>query len=244
MNCPISPAMSRYLAVALALTLALLPLAGCQTESVVSRTCDAAEVLREFSLAGHPIPSSELASAKGIAILKETEGGLIIGGRGGKGVLVRRTADGKWSAPLAVDSGGLSVGVQVGVQGSSSVLVFQSDVAVDQAINAGDFSANEAEGALGPWGGGLRDAGGGVKVYTKSGGLYGGATLGNMKLTVNHESNAATYGHAASVEDILAGQSERPLGTGQLYKLLPDTGPSRSGSTRTASGENGSGGSD
>ena len=226
------------------LLLFLMPLAGCQTESVVSRSCDAAEVMRQFSLGGHPIPSAELASAKGVAIIKETEGGVIVGGRGGKGVLVRRTTDGKWSAPLAVDSGGLSVGLQVGLRGSGVVLVFQSDVAVDQAINAGDFSANEAEGSLGPWGGGLRDAGGGVKVYTRSGGLYGGATLGNMKLTVNHESNALTYGHSASVENILAGQTERPLGTGQLYKLLPETGPSRSGSTRTASGENGSGGTD
>jgi lipid-binding SYLF domain-containing protein len=235
--------MVRPILAALAVLLAL-PLAGCQTESVVSRSCDAAEVMRQFSLGGHPIPSAELASAKGVAIIKETEGGVIVGGRGGKGVLVRRTTDGKWSAPLAVDSGGLSVGLQVGLQGSGVVLVFQSDVAVDQAINAGDFSANEAEGSLGPWGGGLRDAGGGVKVYTRSGGLYGGATLGNMKLTVNHESNALTYGHSASVENILAGQTERPLGTGQLYKLLPETGPSRSGSTRTASGENGSGGTD
>jgi lipid-binding SYLF domain-containing protein len=224
------------------LLLFLIPLTGCQTESVVSRSCDAAEVMRQFSLGGHPIPSAELASAKGVAIIKETEGGVIVGGRGGKGVLVRRTTDGKWSAPLAVDSGGLSVGLQVGLQGSGVVLVFQSDVAVDQAINAGDFSANEAEGSLGPWGGGLRDAGGGVKVYTRSGGLYGGATLGNMKLTVNHESNALTYGHSASVENILAGQTPRPLGTGQLYKLLPETGPVRTagstgGSGRTASEE-------
>ena len=225
--------MVRPILAALAVLLAL-PLAGCQTESVVSRSCDAAEVMRQFSLGGHPIPSAELASAKGVAILKETEGGVIVGGRGGKGVLVRRTADGKWSAPLAVDSGGLSVGLQVGMQGSGVVLVFQSDVAVDQAINAGDFSANEAEGSLGPWGGGLRDAGGGVKVFTKSGGLYGGATLGNTKLTVNHESNALTYGHGASVEDILSGQTERPLGTGQLYKLLPETGPVRTAGSGNA----------
>ena len=58
-----------------------LPLAGCQTESVVSRSCDAAEVMRQFSLGGHPIPSAELASAKGVAIVKETEGGVIVGGR-------------------------------------------------------------------------------------------------------------------------------------------------------------------
>jgi lipid-binding SYLF domain-containing protein len=222
------------------LLLFLIPLTGCQTESVVSRSCDAAEVMRQFSLGGHPIPSAELASAKGVAIIKETEGGVIVGGRGGKGVLVRRTTDGKWSAPLAVDSGGLSVGLQVGLQGSGVVLVFQSDVAVDQAINAGDFSANEAEGSLGPWGGGLRDAGGGVKVYTRSGGLYGGATLGNTKLNVNHESNALTYGHSASVEAILAGQVERPLGTGQLYRLLPETGPVRtagSGGGQTGSEE-------
>ena len=211
-----------------------LPLGGCQTESVVTRTCDAAEVLRQFSLDGHPVPSAELSTAKGLAIIKETEGGLIVGGRGGKGVLIRRTADGKWSAPLAVDSGGLSVGLQAGVQGSGVVMVFQSDVAVDQAINAGDFSANEAEGSLGPWGGGLRDAGGGVKVYTKSGGLYGGATLGNMKMTVKHEANALTYGHGASVENILAGQTERPLGTGQLYKLLPETGPVRTAGSGAA----------
>jgi lipid-binding SYLF domain-containing protein len=99
-----------------------LPLGGCQTESVVTRTCDAAEVLRQFSLDGHPVPSAELSTAKGLAIIKETEGGLIVGGRGGKGVLIRRTADGKWSAPLAVDSGGLSVGLQAGVQGSGVVM--------------------------------------------------------------------------------------------------------------------------
>jgi len=227
----------RALSAVLAL-LAFLPLAGCQTESVVSRSTDAAEILRDFSLGGAPIPSAELASAKGIAVIKETEGGVIVGGRGGKGILVRKMPDGKWSAPIAVDTGGLSFGAQIGMQGGGLVLVFQSDTAVDQAVHAGDFPASAAQGSFGPWGGGVQDSGGGVKAYTKSGGLYGGATLGNLKFSVNQQANSLTYGGDATVDAILSGKRERPLGTGQFYRLIPESSaPVRSASASDAAGK-------
>ena len=60
--------------------------------------------------------------------------GLGIGGRRGKGVMVVRKDDGRWSNPIFVNLTGGSFGFQVGVQSTDVLLVFTSRAGVEGIV--------------------------------------------------------------------------------------------------------------
>jgi lipid-binding SYLF domain-containing protein len=62
------------------------------------------------------IPRELLERAHAIAIIPDVvKAAFIVGGRGGDGVVARRTANG-WSVPVYYDMGGASFGVQIGAK--------------------------------------------------------------------------------------------------------------------------------
>src|SRR4051812_5831396 len=80
--------------------------------------------LEHVSNPAESIPDSLLAKAQCVLVIPDVlKGGFIIGARGGSGVASCRTVDG-WSQPAFYDLGGLSVGLQIGVQSTDLVLVF------------------------------------------------------------------------------------------------------------------------
>ena len=61
------------------------------------------------------IPAELLRQSAGVAIIPDvTQGGFIIGGRHGRGVIVMRNPDGSWSNPVFLSITGGSIGLQVG----------------------------------------------------------------------------------------------------------------------------------
>jgi lipid-binding SYLF domain-containing protein len=115
------------------------------------RTRSATTVLKEMSaIPENSIPERLLAEAYAIAVVpKLTKAALGIGGRGGKGLISVRGADGVWSNPNYINVGGGSLGFQAGVQKSDLILVFTSKDGVDGIIK-GKFTlgADAAVAAL------------------------------------------------------------------------------------------------
>ena len=142
------------------------------------------------------IPQRLLEKAVAVAVFPNmVKGGFIVGGEGSDGVIVRRTADGGWSAPAFYDFGGANVGLQLGVKKSDYVLLFMRQNALDDLLDDKmDFGADASYAA-----GTLNDGAGadtgdkGILVYSRANGLFGGATVGGGKVTADNSRNQAFY---------------------------------------------------
>lgn len=172
-----------------------------QAESALDRRVDAAtEVLQQLTrIPEQGIPPSLLKNAYGIAVIPNlVKAGFLIGGSFGKGVLVVRHPDGRWSNPSFISMGGGSFGWQAGVQGSDIILVFKSRKGVDN-IAKGKFTlggdANVAAGPVGRHTSAATDVSLKAEIYSysRSRGLFAGVSLEGEWLAMDHKSNLAYY---------------------------------------------------
>ncbi|MBL9148970.1 MAG: lipid-binding SYLF domain-containing protein [Phycisphaerae bacterium] len=210
----------RTLLAACLAVLGTIVLGGCE-QSMITRTTEATSVLRDYAISDTPIPKSEFESAKAIAVLRASEGGVVVTGGGGKGVMVHRTGD-SWSAPIALDLAAGSFGLQIGGKSYDVVMLFRNDDEVQKVINNGGYSVADASANAGPASGDAQDNDNPVRTYVRAAGLFAGARVGGVKFIVNEKVNHETYGVSWTVEDILNGKVKRPLGTSDFYKQLPE----------------------
>lgn len=151
------------------------------------------------------IPASLLANAQGIAIVPSVvKGGLGIGIRFGRGILLVRDEAGKWGPPSFITLTGGSFGWQIGVQATDVILVFKNRQSVqtllsgkltlgaDAAVTAGPVGRQAAAGADVT----LRSA---VLSYSRSRGLFLGLALDGTALLVDDRANAAYYGNNGQI---------------------------------------------
>jgi lipid-binding SYLF domain-containing protein len=168
------------------------------------RFVDAAKVLEIFTTdEEHGIPADILQRARGIAVIpKVIRGGLIFGGRRGRGVLAIRSPNGEWSNPAFVTLTGGSIGAQFGAESADVVLVFANDRSV-RNIASGKFTlGGDATAVAGPLGRRTQGAVTGraeVYVYMHSRGLFAGAAFEGTRLDVDEEAGAAFYRNTRGV---------------------------------------------
>src|SRR5690606_24194020 len=114
----------------------------------------AAQVLEEIrSSRDQFIPDRLLDRAYGIAVVPDVaKVAFIAGGRHGRGVLVVRDKDGKFSNPVFIRGSGGSFGWQLGVQSTDLVLVFTTRKGVDGITDGKLTLGADASVAAGPVG--------------------------------------------------------------------------------------------
>ena len=164
---------------------------------------EAASVLREImNVPDKAIPRELLEKAEAIGVFPGVvKAGFIIGGRGGDGVVARRTPNG-WSAPVFYNIGGGSFGAQIGAQKTDYVMLFMNEGALRDLLDDKlEFEGNLSF-AAGPVGrtvgaGTNLTADAGILVYSRSKGLFAGATIGGAVLTADNSINEAFYGMKA-----------------------------------------------
>ena len=202
--------MNRLIAL-LACTMALsLPSVAGADEKTDKRLNDATAALESFTgLEEKGIPGWMLERAYGIVVAPNVFeiAVLVPGGRGGRGVMAVRNADGSWSNPVLLNLYGGSVGFQVGMQMTDVVLVLMSRKSVE-GISGGKFTLGvDASVAAGPVG---RTASANtdpmlkaqVLSYSRSEGVFLGVSFEGTVIAVDDGANASVYG----VSDILASQ--------------------------------------
>lgn len=173
------------------------------------RTDEARKVLEAFTdLNEQQIPSWLLARAYGIVVVPDlVKGALIIGGRGGRGVMAVRNTDGSWSNPVFVTLAGVNFGFQWGVQSTDLILVLMSRKSVE-GIAGGKLTlgadASAAAGPLGRAAAATTDATFKAQVlsYSRAEGMFIGVSLDGTMIRIDDDSNASAYG----VSDIMASQ--------------------------------------
>lgn len=183
-----------------------------------------AAILRDFrNMPEKGIPRSILRHAKGLAIITVFKAGFGFSGKGGQGIVIARTDHG-WSGPSFVGTGGAGWGAQIGAQITDFVFVLNTNRAVRSFTRDGNVTLGvDASAAAGPVG---RDAHVGVTptaaiyTYSRSKGLFAGASVEGAVIATQKTANARYYGRSVSAVEILSGSVPAPRKAHVLYPPL------------------------
>jgi lipid-binding SYLF domain-containing protein len=170
-------------------------------------TCEA--ILREFMAEpATSIPPAVWQRARGLIILSQFKAGFIFGVKGGFGTLMVKKADGHWSIPVLIDASEASLGIQAGAKDVDTVIVITDEatprllftnrlnIGVDAKAVAGPSSAEVESDAskffIAP-----------VLVYSKSVGLFAGATVKAGRVERNDPANFILYNTSYTMPELL-----------------------------------------
>ena len=176
-------------------------MSSAMAASSLDRRVDAAtEVLEQISrIPEQAIPPSLLNNAYAVAVIPSViKAGFVVGGSYGKGVLVVRRPDGRWSNPSFITLGAGSVGWQVGAQSSDIILVFKTRKGVTNIENGKLTLGGDANVAAGPVGRHTRAATdwrlkAEIYSYSRNRGLFAGVSLEGAYIGMDHKANFAYY---------------------------------------------------
>ena len=185
---------------------------------------EAAKVFNEIM--GTPdkaIPKDLVDKAQAIAVFPGVvKAAFIIGGRGGQGVISRRTGAG-WSAPAFFHLGGGSFGAQIGANKTDYVLLIMNEHGLNGLLSDKFELGGEVGVAAGPVG---REASAAtdaqlkaeILTYSRSKGAFIGAALKGTAITPDNDLNEAFYGMKAK-EVLNGGVTSIP----QQVRIYPET---------------------
>jgi lipid-binding SYLF domain-containing protein len=199
-----------------------LATAGAATEQEVVN--QSASILRDFRrMPEKGIPARIMRAAKGLAIVTVIKVGFGVSGKGGQGVVVARTGRG-WSGPSFVGTGGAGWGAQIGAEITDFVFVLNTNAAVRAFSRDGNVTIGaDASAAAGPVG---RDVHVGVTptaaiyTYSRSKGLFAGASLEGAVIATQKTANARYYGRPVRAINILTGRVAAPAKASVLRAAL------------------------
>lgn len=183
---------------------------------------EAARVLRDMQQ--NPELSELLSEAKGVFIIPDyATAALLIGGKGGEGVVLNRDPEG-WSNPAFYDIGGVSIGAQIGAEAGALAMILMSDEAIENFKQSNNFSLNANAGlSFLAWSADTQASTGkgeDVVVWSETPGLMAEASLGVSDIMWDEEENQAYYQTSTSPGDVLTGQVNNPHEQ-QLQQMLP-----------------------
>lgn len=178
-------------------------------------SCEA--ILREFMTdPAHAIPPSVLQQARALVIVNQFKAGFLLGVKDGYGVIMVKQPSGRWSIPVLISAGEASFGLQLGAKSVETVMVITDEqtpkllfnqrfnVGVDAKAVAGPKAA-ERERANRP----IIDAP--VLVYSKSKGLFAGATVKFGYLSRNDQANFLLYNTQYTLPELLYSDWVQPI---------------------------------
>ena len=205
----------------LAVALTWVPMAqaaAADRAKAVDKVHTAAAGLKEImNTPDKGIPRDLLRQAAAVAIFPGViKAGFVIGGKYGRGVILRHdAASNRWSAPAFYSIGAGSVGWQIGAESTDLILVIRHQRGVDSLLRHEFTLGGDASVAAGPVG---RRAEASTDValksevlaYSRSRGLFAGISLEGAKINVLGDYNRAYYGRSLTARQILLGHAVAP----------------------------------
>lgn len=190
----------------LSISLLLLGCAVAAPAQKKSRTQDAerharaaAEVFTEImNVKDKAIPKELLDKAEAIAVFPDVvKAAFIFGGKGGQGVISKRTPKG-WTAPAFFNISGGSFGAQIGATKTDYVLLIMNEAGLKGVLEDKFELGGEVGVAAGPVG---REAAAstnltldaGILSYSRSKGAFIGAALKGAVISPDNDLNEAVY---------------------------------------------------
>jgi lipid-binding SYLF domain-containing protein len=171
-----------------------------------------------------------IKKAKGVYIAPSMiKGAFVVGISGGTGVLLAKDNEtGAWNGPAFYTIGGASIGIQAGGVASEVVLIIMTDRGVSSLLKNSVKLGADLGVAVGPVGAGASaetaNLSADIISYTRSKGLYGGASLEGAVVAVRDSLNKAYYKKKVSPRDILIKKSvTNPQAAGLIEEVTKAT---------------------
>lgn len=166
-----------------------------------------------------------LARARGVLIFPRViKAALVLGGEGGNGVLVARNPSGGWSAPAFYSIGAGSIGLQLGYQEASVVLLLMNDSTLLSVIDGGltlGADASVAGGTVGRAGQArAAQAAADIVQFIDVGGVFAGISLDGAVLEERDTFNHRYYGADATTYSIVVERKVDQPGADVLRRAL------------------------
>jgi lipid-binding SYLF domain-containing protein len=218
------PRLQRMFVVVIGLAFAVPAMAQQDQQDLVDKARISLNALRHD--ADHPSLNSALARAKAVLIIPSLlKAGFIVGGEGGSGVLLARTADGGWSAPAFYTMASGSIGLQIGAQDAEVVFTVMTDKGLKQVIQSQFKLGADASIAVGPKGTGVEAAttlamGADIYSFSRARGAYAGGSFEGSLIKAREEWNKIYYGQTLSVDDIVLHNKASNPGADALRQAL------------------------
>jgi lipid-binding SYLF domain-containing protein len=203
-------------------------------EEPSERVTNAAQVLKDLTNAPNGLPINVLNKANCVVILPGVKkAAFIVGAQYGKGVMVCRRGEnfnGKWGAPIMMQSSGGSFGLQAGGQGTDFVILVMNDDGARSVMKGRAKLGSEASIAAGPVG---RNAEASTTAtmqaqmlsYSRAQGVFGGVSLSGTSLGPDDGDNEKLYGKKISGTEIDAGAVHAPSSADGLIAQLDSISP-------------------
>ncbi len=180
------------------------------------------------------IPEDLLNKCECIGIVPGLKkGGLGIGGKYGKGVLVCRKPDRSWTAPSFITIEGGSIGLQIGFTQIDVVMLMMNRKGVEKLISDKFTIGADASAAAGPVG---RQTAAQTNIrldaeiltYSRAKGLFAGISLDGATLRQDKDDNRDFYGKDVDARKILIdGTVETPAEARPLTSALSWQSPKK-----------------
>lgn len=189
---------------------------------------DAVKVFNEImGTADKAIPKGILDKAEAVAIFPGVvKAAFIVGGRGGQGIISRRTRGG-WSEPAFFNLGGGSIGAQIGATKTDYIFLIMNEDGIKGLMEDKFELGGEAGVAAGPYG---REAAAstnptldaGILSYSRQKGAYIGAAIHGAVINPDNDLNQAVYGKKAS--ELLSDTAMMPMNKmPAVVRIVPQT---------------------
>jgi lipid-binding SYLF domain-containing protein len=194
----------------------------------VSRIQEAATVLKEI----HGIPDKDIPDelwqrAECVVVIPSLKkAAFVIGGEYGKGLMSCKH-DGTWGAPIFMQIGKGSWGLQIGAQTIDLVLLVMNKSGMEKMLRNKVTLGAEASVAGGPVGRDARAATDGqmkteILSYSRAQGLFAGINLSGGIVRADEEDNRDLYGPDVSTRDVVMnGVATPPAVTEPFMAALP-----------------------
>lgn len=146
-----------------------------------------------------------LKDCKGIAIFPNvTKAGFVFGAEFGEGLMLRRDPNtNQWYGPSFLSIGGISVGLQIGVQSTSLILVIMDDAGLEALKKEHVSLGADISVAAGPAGRRAGAATNSIYSYSIAKGAFAGVSLSGGSVDTDENANIAYWGKELTPEEIL-----------------------------------------
>ncbi|SRR5579883_1794517 len=171
------------------------------------------------------IPRDLLSKARCVGIVPGLKrAGLIVGGEYGKGVVTCQEA-GMWSAPSIIRIEGGNIGLQIGAGETDVVFVIMNQTGMDRLMEDKFTIGAGAAAMAGPVGratSAQTDAALRAEIlsYSRSRGVFAGATLNGATMRPDQDDNRALYGREITQREILTGKIPVPVAARPLIDTI------------------------
>jgi lipid-binding SYLF domain-containing protein len=210
--------MKKLLLCLLVISVAVVPLARARDarDDLAAHLRDCEAIVRDFqSDPDTAIPPNVLASAHALVIVHQIKASFLLGFQGGYAVAFVKKHDGHWSVPGFMRAGEASIGLQAGGKVNDLVYVITDDATAHNLLQTRFNVGVDAKAVAGPHAKEAESSSEILKtpvlIYSKSVGLYAGATLKGGYLTRDDEANQLFYNTKYGLPEILYSDWVQPV---------------------------------